>query len=204
MKKIHWESWHYDVSIDGSLHQEKPQQEYYDEESDLLMEEEIHKGLVMATPFGFWRVDDSMNPMKQFQMWMGHTNFTIDKRVQDVIKRIEGVEVLRIISRYRFIIAVGRLFDFREVRVAIHRALCGTTTDTILEAIENNQLRQEVIETIERLKITDKDWALLLLPNGKIDIAWGANMKEKIVLFKTAKEKLGAILIESSEYSSNE
>lgn len=54
-----------------------------------------------------------------FDCWMGHTNFNITKKIRDTLQKTEGVEVLKICSRYRFFIGVGRMFDFKDVRKTI-------------------------------------------------------------------------------------
>lgn len=53
---------------------------------------------------------------QNFDCWMGHTNFNITKEIKDQLNRTEGVEVLKICSRYRFFIGIGRMFDFTDVR----------------------------------------------------------------------------------------
>lgn len=53
---------------------------------------------------------------QSFDCWMGHTNFNITKEVKKQLNRTEGVEILKICSRYRFFIGIGRMFDFKDVR----------------------------------------------------------------------------------------
>ena len=36
----------------------------------------------------------------------------------------EGVELLKICSRYRFLVGVGRMFDFKDVRRKIESKIC--------------------------------------------------------------------------------
>ena len=58
-----------------------------------------------------------------FDCWMGHTNFNITQETLDNLNKMEGVEVLKICSRYRFFIGIGRMFDFTEVRKSIEDSL---------------------------------------------------------------------------------
>lgn len=58
-----------------------------------------------------------------FDCWMAHTNFDITPSVKSLLDRIEGVEVLRVCTRYRFFVGVGRLFDFKDVADQIHKTL---------------------------------------------------------------------------------
>lgn len=62
---------------------------------------------------------------QNFDCWMGHTNFNITKEIKDQLNRTEGVEVLKICSRYRFFIGVGRMFDFADVRKNIEDLFLG-------------------------------------------------------------------------------
>lgn len=58
-----------------------------------------------------------------FDCWIAHTNFDITERIKNAINKIEGVEVLKIYSRYRFFIGVGKMFDFKDVRKEIEAEL---------------------------------------------------------------------------------
>ena len=89
---------------------------------------------VMSTPFGLWKVTDIMNPYKQFKLWMGHTNFTINEKVANLIKKTPGVEVLSILTRYRFLVGIGEMFNIRDVRTTIESALdCSSKKNTTNE-----------------------------------------------------------------------
>ena len=58
-----------------------------------------------------------------FDCWVGHTNFDITPTVRKILDSVEGVEILKICSRYRFFIGVGRMFDFSDVRGNIEKTL---------------------------------------------------------------------------------
>lgn len=58
-----------------------------------------------------------------FNCWMGHTNFNITEDIQDRLSKAQGVEILKVCSRYRFFIGVGKMFDFAEVRKVIEQSL---------------------------------------------------------------------------------
>jgi hypothetical protein len=62
---------------------------------------------------------ENITMAQNFDCWMGHTNFNITKDIKDKLNRTEGVELLKICSRYRFFIGVGRMFDFKDVRKTI-------------------------------------------------------------------------------------
>lgn len=54
--------------------------------------------------------------VSNFDCWIGHTNFDITPSVLTVLNEADGVEVLKLCSRYRFFIGVGKMFDFKTVR----------------------------------------------------------------------------------------
>ena len=65
----------------------------------------------------------SIHFLANFDCWLGHTNFNISKDVKNNLNKVNGIEVLKICSRYRFFIGVGRMFDFPKVRTEIERIL---------------------------------------------------------------------------------
>jgi hypothetical protein len=152
---------------------------------------------IMQTPLGLWRVNDTMNPYKQFKLWMGHTNFTITSDVVDIIQDIPGVEVLQVMTRYRFIIGVGELFSIRDVRVAIESQLdCNMDIDSM---ISDQQVLQEVHELEKTLSVYDK-WAIYVFPNGELD--WTHSGEEdfgtQLNIYKDAVDHSSGLLIEGN------
>ena len=58
-----------------------------------------------------------------FNCWMAHTNFNLTPETKSVLNRVDGVEILKICSRYRFFIGIGKMFDFNDVRYSIEQEL---------------------------------------------------------------------------------
>jgi len=58
-----------------------------------------------------------------FDCWMAHTNFNLTPSIRDTLNRVDGIEVLKICSRYRFFIGIGQMFDFKDVRRQIEDEL---------------------------------------------------------------------------------
>jgi len=54
--------------------------------------------------------------VSNFDCWIGHTNFDITPSVLTMLNETDGVEVLKLCSRYRFFIGIGKMFDFKTVR----------------------------------------------------------------------------------------
>lgn len=69
------------------------------------------------------RLMENISLASNFECWMGHTNFNITPEVRDKLNTTVGVEVLKICSRYRFFVGIGKMFDFAEVRQAIEQTL---------------------------------------------------------------------------------
>lgn len=79
---------------------------------------------VIHTPFGVVPSDSILKPSDRWQCWMGYTNFDLTHQVSDRMKTINGVEALRVLSRYTFCVGVGRMFNFTSVRKEIENAIC--------------------------------------------------------------------------------
>jgi hypothetical protein len=92
--------------------------EYYDEdESD---EKILTSGAMLPlTP----QLIEDISLISNFDCWIGHTNFDLTKNIKDKLDKTAGVEILKIWSRYRFFVGIGRMFDFTEVRNSIEKIL---------------------------------------------------------------------------------
>lgn len=82
---------------------------------------------VIATPMGIIPITDNTVSSKIFNFWVGHTNFDITSNVADTIEQTDGVETLDIFTRYRFRIAIGKVFDdssvMREINSRVYAEL---------------------------------------------------------------------------------
>ena len=58
-----------------------------------------------------------------FDCWYGHTNFNITPTMKNILDKVEGVEILKVCSRYRFFIGVGRMFEFGHVRKELEKLI---------------------------------------------------------------------------------
>tara|TARA_B100001564_G_scaffold324148_1_gene304702 strand:+ start:4039 stop:4458 length:420 start_codon:yes stop_codon:yes gene_type:complete len=64
---------------------------------------------------------DDMAMLSNFDCWIGHANFDITKEIKSRLNKTEGVELLKVLSRYRFFVGIGKMFDFKEVRKNIEK-----------------------------------------------------------------------------------
>jgi len=64
-----------------------------------------------------------INLATNFDCWIAHTNFNLTENIKNELDGVEGVELLKVFSRYRFLVGVGRMFDFKEVRREIEKII---------------------------------------------------------------------------------
>ena len=76
---------------------------------------------------------ESVTLTSNFDCWMGHTNFNITSRIKEELNKVDGVEVLKICSRYRFFVGVGKMFNFSNVRKNIESVLSVKEGDKKIE-----------------------------------------------------------------------
>lgn len=87
-----------------------------EEENDYDQTEVNHnEELSLVMPISRQLLDD-ITMSSNFECWVGHTNFDITNTIKEKLDKIQGIEVLKIWSRYRFFIGIGKMFDFTEVR----------------------------------------------------------------------------------------
>ena len=91
--------------------------DHFDETSDGVNNKPVR---AIATPMGLIPYTENTASSKIFNFWVGHTNFTLTKRLSNIIENIDGVETLDIFTRYRFRIAIGKNFDASRVMKEIN------------------------------------------------------------------------------------
>jgi hypothetical protein len=126
---IVWQKWfdpfgNDDLPIEDFLNKEDHSNEEETEEYSQLHHNviPIKEGSLKAiiTPMGVIPYTENTASSKIFNFWVGHTNFNLSKKVVDLIENSEGVETLDIFTRYRFRIAIGKVFDDASVMTNIN------------------------------------------------------------------------------------
>jgi len=138
-KKIVWEKWRDPYSFDESysntedflLKSTEDVREFEELEEELegiaeeegysMTEEQMLKFVV--TENGAVPINSNFSIDKIFNFWTGHTNFSITPDIALQIERVGGVEVLDIVTRYRFRVGVGKLFKGNEVMSSVQRVI---------------------------------------------------------------------------------
>lgn len=132
MKKIAWENWNEKEKdlVDAGNLESLIDDGMENEEQIIQMDGMLGPLLgeirspVIQTPFGVVTSDSLLKPSDRWDCWLGYTNFDLTNQISDKIKIIEGIEALKIMSRYTFCIGVGKLFKFNMVRKEIENAVC--------------------------------------------------------------------------------
>jgi len=157
---------------------------------------------IIVTPFGPVNEDDIMNPVFDTEFFLGHTNFNLSKDILEGITKVDGVEFLKIMSRYRFIVGIGVMFDAKEVLDGIEKSIgieaeAIKLVDSKLSTDASNSL-QSIVNEISDLVPMDKKWLAYIFPNGEHIIKVLKDDKEYGIAWegfsKLAKESNGVIV----------
>lgn len=194
-KKIAWERWDEDVV------EQEIVENFYDKHEDIEDEEGVEEALafleripsLVTTPMGMFQLHDKMNIMNQFDCWMGYTNFDITKSVEETIESTEGVELLSVMTRYRFFLGVGKMFSFSDVRRSIESKLCSSTLD---------QNTKESVDLIKASISSDRYWTIFVSQSGEISYASTNNEEDedyfsKLSHYQKRKTKNGGVIFQN-------
>jgi hypothetical protein len=99
---------------------EEAESVYYEESED----ENSQNTNVFLAKIGInEKIFEDLGMIVNFDCWVGHTNFDITPQIKKELDSVQGIEVLKIFSRYRFFIGVGKMFNFKSVRNNIENLL---------------------------------------------------------------------------------
>lgn len=179
-KEIRWEHWRDDdleIEMEDGKVDDDP---IYEEniELDGLGELGIPLNISLTpptvkTPLGIFDINSPETPTKFFKgkCWIGHTNFDITETEYDIIDATPGVEAFRVLTRYRFFICIGIMFNFQDVAGAIENQLT-QNSDNIVRSIyynEDGQIKymcsdQKNLKTFEkRVEELKKDKSITII-----------------------------------------
>jgi len=153
---------------------------------------------VIYTPLGPYPLDSTFKPSDRWDCRIGVTNFDITRGVKNTLKRLEGIEALRVIGRYTFFIGIPSTFNFRDVRTSIEKELCVFTEEEVMT--------EETIATVEMVKEqlkNNKYWSILVASTGKVDYIVSDSLDQKYLdgLNKLVelKQALGGIILRGDD-----
>jgi len=177
-KKIAWQSWN--ALVQQAIAEEQEILQELEEEMLNIGQEasgilpmDVFQPKVVHTPLGIYPAESLFKPSDRWDCWIGHTNFSITHSIKDVLTNgVEGIEALRVLGRYTFFIGIPRLFDFKDVRLAIEKQLCIYTEQEILSDEET----QATVNLVKEQLKTKKYWSILVAPTGKVDYVVSDNL----------------------------
>ena len=84
----------------------------------------------IMTPFGILPLTEQSLASRHFKFWVGHTNFMLGdgnktgtEEFEKFIGSVLGVETVDVLTSYRFRIAIGKMFQDREVMDNVKKRL---------------------------------------------------------------------------------
>jgi hypothetical protein len=109
------------ISSQGQL------EDNYDDEPQPIIEDNSNGQplLFLQTQMGPLPLVEETMPSKIFNLWECNTNFNITPQIMKIVDKVEGVETLNVMSRYRFRVGVGKLFRVGTVVSSINSAISG-------------------------------------------------------------------------------
>ena len=78
-----------------------------------------YEGPLANTALGLLGLDREKLAFCTYSLWVARTDFDVTRRHLHAMARLTGVEVLRPITRYAFLLGVGPQFDSASVRAAV-------------------------------------------------------------------------------------
>lgn len=124
---IEWPG-HNDYEVSDDFEESDDEDNSLDKVEDIIKTNKSNPIQVIATPMGIIPYNEHTACSKIFNFWVGHTNFNISAKIAKIIEESEGVEILDVFTRYRFRIAIGKLFEDNLVMKKIN--------DNVYEEIE--------------------------------------------------------------------
>ncbi len=124
---IIWEKWKNPLFDINNNIIEDDSEEYEDFDNNIDIKNSAVN--VVITPMGIVPLQEIKDCDKIFNFWTGHTNFSISKKIAELIEDTDGVETLDVFTRYRFRVGFGKAFRDREVMRSIN--------DTIYNIVQN-------------------------------------------------------------------
>ena len=187
-KKIQWLKW-----FDPLRWQESKSPEDSGEQSTLDSfepegeEDEARHVRMMAGPYGLIPMGEHGLSSKLYKLWVAHTNFDITPSVAKTVAHVEGVEILRIWTRYRMWVGVANLFDTHEVQRAVERELCGEPEKPVSRPVSQRQ--EAALRMLEEKLVRDYDgmeWVIYTDADGSLLYSIG---EDRTILMRGISEK---------------
>ena len=150
---------------------------------------------MIHSPWGLYPIDSMFKPSDRWDCWIGTTNFSITNKIKTTLRdEIDGIEALKILGRYTFVIGIPMTFQFKDVRIDIEKQLCVYTEQEVL-----NEETQATVDLVKEQLKNKKYWSILVAPTGKVDYVVSDNLDQKYLdglnELVELKQLLGGIIL---------
>ena len=149
---------------------------------------------VLYTPYGLFAAESMLKPSNRWDCWFCYTTFGITNSMVKNIEEVEGVESIKVLSKYTMFIGIGKLFNSTLVKLDIE--------DTISD---KNDLALEIEETIEMVKsqVSEKPyWAIFISPTAEIEYIMSDTLDDDYLddlnKFENLRDKIGGTILRST------
>lgn len=162
---------------------------------------------VVRTNQGLLTVTESATAQSHFDFWTLHTNFDITEKVANKLIKAPGVDAFMPLTRYRCRVGFPKsgLFNVTECKLNIQKILTEDepvpSVNALIEPAFTEEAQVKVDDKIKELKQRSKHWALLVFPNGKMEIVESdsptSTFKGKLSVLEQTQKMTGAKLYQS-------
>lgn len=162
---------------------------------------------VIKTNQGLLTVTESATAQSHFDFWTLHTNFDITEKVANQLIKAPGVDAFMPLTRYRCRLGFPKsgLFNITDVKLNITKMLTEeepvASVSALIEPAFTDEAQIKVDDKIKELKQRSKHWALLVFPNGEMEIVESdsptSGFKGKLSVLEQTQKMTGAKLYQS-------
>jgi hypothetical protein len=153
---------------------------------------------LVASPIGLISVSDAMSPFKHYKIWQCDTTRRLTNELYLKLKQIDGIEVIKPLTPYKFLVAPGLAFKFRDVRTRVESLIRDEVH--LFDMVTENKVNKLKVE-LSRYE----EFCLFISPNGEIDYSYLEKDKSNLEeynkwkeTYKSAEQMSNALVIESN------
>lgn len=201
MKKIiKWQKW---VDPLGSNVDEVEWPGYnVDEDGEPIPIHKVKGMPILSTPFGPLSITEHSLAANQFDFWNMHTNFDITPEIFAEIEKVDGVETLNVLTRYRLRVglSISGLFDGTIVKQNIEKTVQTYFLNRFQQLLSkfDSSVIQKVSTIYEKISNEHNNWLIYILPNGNVEVVT-SDKKINPTLFMTTNAMIGGQLLTSGD-----
>lgn len=177
-KQITWEKTNFHDLLDinfGNNIREISEEDFFEFEED-----DDETGDIMHQMIAIPKMPEKIyhfNPYLYTTPYIMRTNFNIIEELQ-TLNEIDGVELIRPITKYCCIVCIGDLFDPVYVRSTIEAILLNRgLPEVYIKQIEDIDIRGRAIDKFNEI-CHNRYWCMYIFPNGRIYGCYAKNIEE--------------------------